>query len=164
MEEEKVAQEAELADRIVRGTHGLLALKTCNTDADVRSCNHVDIVCSIADSQSGLVWVSFAYHMDDFSFLLGTDTASQDDISTLAQVNKFFLDYLVRLDSRQGITCNDHGVISCLLGQVLVTFGLRDLNAYLLRIGLLQNEHVHLHVEQFARVSDIDGRLNLVTS
>lgn len=95
VEEEKVAQESELPDGVVGGTHGLLTLEASNTDADVCSCDHVHVVSTIANSQSGLVRVPIAYHMDDFCFLLGTDATSEHDIGTLAQINEFFLDELV---------------------------------------------------------------------
>lgn len=128
------------------------------------SCSdHVDIVCSISNSQSCLLWVTSTHHANDLSFLLGTDATSKDDISALTQVNELFDQIIILLDRRQGFSSNNNCVISCLLGKTLISESLDNLNPDALWLQLLKNEHIHCIVEQLARVSNVDCCLHLIT-
>ena len=58
MTEQEILQEFELSDRIVRCSCSLLSLKATDTNPDVGSCDHVDIVGAVTNRESGyLVFV-----------------------------------------------------------------------------------------------------------
>ena len=115
MVEEQVLQEAELTYGIVRCAGRLLTLKTGNADSDLRCRDHVHVISAVADGQGSLLWVPVAHHHYDLCFLLGADTASQNNIRTFAQVHELFHHRFVLLNSSQCLTSNHHSIISCLL-------------------------------------------------
>ena len=99
MVEQKILEEAELSDRVIRGSDGLLAFQTRDANSDVRRSDHVYIIGSISYSKGSFFGVSSTHHANYFSFLFGTDTAGEHDISTLTEVNELLNKIIILLDS-----------------------------------------------------------------
>ncbi len=64
MDEKKILQKLKLSNSVIRSFGCLLSFKTANTDTDVSSNYHIDIVCPIADRKSVLIWVLLLDHVD----------------------------------------------------------------------------------------------------
>ena len=79
----------------------------------------------------------------DFIFLFGADAARKHNVGSLSEINKFLDQVFVLLDSSQGVSSYDNGVVSCLLGHFLVTVSLHNFHTDAFGLGLLENEHVH---------------------
>lgn len=76
VDEEEFAEVFELGDGNVGGTSSLKTFDTGDTDTDVSSLNHGDIVCAVTDGEEDGFKVAF-YKLDDESFLKGRYTAFQ---------------------------------------------------------------------------------------
>ena len=98
----------------------MLSLKAADTDANMRCVDHIDIVCSVTDRKSSLGWIAVLDELDDFSLLLWTHSASEHDIGPFTEVNEPGLDPPVLLDERQGLTSDNHGVVTDLLRLALL--------------------------------------------
>jgi len=100
MEKEQVSQKLELSNSIVRCSYSLLTFQSSDSYSNMSCCDHVDIVSSIADGQSCLFRVTIAHHANNFSFLLGADTASQNHVGTFAEVYKLLHQVIILLNRR----------------------------------------------------------------
>ena len=77
--EHQVLQESELSYGIISCSRCLLSFQSADADADMCCCDHVDVIGSVADSESGnfIILELRSDKPDDLSFLFWTYSASQ---------------------------------------------------------------------------------------
>ena len=76
----------------------MLALQTSDSDSNVSGSNHVHVIGTITYGESSFLWVTSTHHANDLRFLLGADTAGENNICTFAEVNKLFDQIIVLLN------------------------------------------------------------------
>ena len=162
MNEKQVFQVLEFSNCIIRSLHSLLTLKATNTDTDVCGIDHVDIVCSVSNCKCCLIGEPNLNQVHNLSLLLGADSAGQYDISFWAQVNKCSFYELVSLDQGKSFTCDHNSTFNERFWLKLLFVELLDFFLGCLLIIWLQNEYVHLVVEQLTGHSNVHCCFNLV--
>jgi hypothetical protein len=85
MNKHEIFEKLELPNRIITRSSSLLSFKSGNSNTHMSSSNHVNIISSIPDSKSGILWVVLAYHCDYLGFLLGAYPASNNNFSSLSK-------------------------------------------------------------------------------
>ena len=140
---EQVFEESKLTDRIVRSFNGLLTFKTAYTNTDVRSVNHIDIVCTVSNSQSCFVLISVPDHKNYFCLLLRTHATSKHNRGPFTEVDKLFFDILIRLNEWESFTSYNHCIFRGSLRLTLFVLEVRELVFDLIELDWLHNKHVH---------------------
>ena len=117
---EKVLQELELSNSVVGCFDGLLALEATDAYTNMRSSDHIDVICSVAYGQSCLFRVTLFNQVHNFSFLFRANTACQHNVRTFAQINKFANKLLVLLNKCKWLACNNYSIFSGLISFALL--------------------------------------------
>ena len=128
----------------------------------MRSRDHVHIVSTITNRQRRLVLVPCTHHLYNLCLLFGTDTTGKDDVCSFTQVNELFYEVFILLDCCKGLTRDHNCVITRLLCHTLLAQSFDYLYSRACRGNLREHEHVHVLMEQLARMTNIDGCLNFV--
>jgi len=98
MEEQKWFQKLELSNSIIGTPSGLLTFLSKNTNTYMCSEDHGYVICTITDSKSCFVRVAASDQTDYVRFLLGRNTASQDDIDLVRNFQECFLQFIMTID------------------------------------------------------------------
>ena len=163
MMEQQVLEEAELCNRVIRSPHSLLALQASNSHADMRRSYHVYIIGPITNGKGSFFWVPSTHHTNNLSFLLRADTASKNDVSTLAKVDEFLNEIIVLLNCMQRFAGHNYRIVSSLFCQALVSKSFYNFNSDSLWLNFLKHKHVHCIVKKLARMTDIYCCFNFIT-
>lgn len=83
MKEQDVFQEMELANGEVSRACCLHALASCNSHANMRLADHVTVIGAITNGQHALQRVSHSHESDNIALLLGTNTATNNDVHVI---------------------------------------------------------------------------------
>lgn len=76
----------------------MLSFLTKNTNTNMGLQNHRHIIGSITNGKSCFVWVLVFYHIDDVTFLLWRNSASEDDINFVSHVQEYPLSFVELLN------------------------------------------------------------------
>lgn len=130
----------------------------------MRLGNHIDIVCSIANTHCDCLFVMVSNHLNYLCFLLGAHSACQNNIRLLNEADKFWCDFVILENLEQSITADNDTHL--LLDHVQVLFVLRDTD---LLVDVCTSRSVNkvlvdAVVKQMASVANVDSGLNLVSS
>jgi hypothetical protein len=80
MDEHQRLQEFELTDCIVSGSCSLLSFFSEDAHSNMGLEDHIDVVCTVSNGESHLIWESLLDHVDDISFLFWRNSASENNI------------------------------------------------------------------------------------
>ena len=126
--------------------------------------DHVDIIRTVTNRHRDCLWVLFAYHLHDFSFLLGTHTACKHHICLIDELFEFLGNEFVAKDFDECFTTDDDSYLAFAKSQALIVM----CNSYL--VIDVDGAHTiyyvwgHTVIQQLAGVANVNCRLNFVTS
>ena len=81
VEEEKGLEILKPPNRIIRRTNSLITFIACQTNPNVGFCNHIDIICTISNSQSDLIRFVLLDQLDDLGLLFWGEATGDDDFA-----------------------------------------------------------------------------------
>lgn len=83
------------------------------------SCDHIDIIGSITNSQCCAIFQLFLDHCYDFSLLLGAHSAGNEDLGLEGKLEEVFLHSFVLDDFDKRVTSDNHSVLTDLPSKFL---------------------------------------------
>lgn len=144
MHKQQILQILKLPNRIVTRSTRLLSFKATNPHTQMSRSDHIHIISSIPNSKCGHFLKSFPYHFYNLGFLLGGDSAADDYIGVLAEVQELFFDDVALDDLDEALAGDDDGGLAGELGEVLVAFEFGDLLADGVRGAFIDYEEFHV--------------------
>lgn len=81
--EEEAFEETELGDGVIACAGGLRALLAEDTDSDVRTRDHIDVVGPVSDRQRDHTWLRLAHKLHDFLLLLRGDATGNHRLALI---------------------------------------------------------------------------------
>lgn len=135
--------------------------------------DHVDIIGAIADGQGGngfiLEFLLLTNESDYLCLLLWRDSAGDDDTCIICQDQEIIqhLHLLLRLrtlsDLGELVTSDDYGGLSCIPDLLLLGYEFLHLFLNAFAGCSIDDEDLHLVIEDGTAESDIDSSLDLIT-
>lgn len=125
--------------------------------------DHINIIRSISYRKCRFIWETLSNHTDYIGFLFRTNSASDDNISILAQLHKVSSKLFVFLYDRQSFTFNNNSIVSYFKTNFLQGISFSNLFNNFFGFLLSQNESVHLIIKQLAGSAYVHSCLNFVT-
>eukprot|EP01137_Pigoraptor_chileana_P037562 Opistho-2@34839 len=159
MHEQEALKEPELRKGEVRGKHGLATLLTTDTNANVRSLNHADVISAVANRKSDDI-LRLLDELDEERLLQGCDTARNDGAALRGEANKLRLDVLIEaVDKARSVD----DACARLLDQCNTLQIGADLLQRLVLCGCVDDEEIHVVCEEAAGIPNVDRSLLLVS-
>jgi hypothetical protein len=122
-----------LTNSVVCTSSGLLTFLSENTNTNVSLHDHGNIVSTITNGKSSFWWMSFFNQINDISFLLWWNSASEYYIDLVTNIHKDFSALPELSDNNQRGTSNDQ---SLFLRFTFTIFGHHTMNSFIKFVSL----------------------------
>jgi hypothetical protein len=121
----------------------LLSLNSTDTNTDMGSSYHIDIIRTITNSQSDYIRMSLLNHSYDISFLFWRHSAGKKYLTWASKFKELLFDSLRLHNFEKWITCDDSGWLTKTFRVYLHTARVSDLLKNF-SLSLTIND-IHLH-------------------